>query len=211
MSNSKLAVCVTIIAALIICTCGCTSSSNPTTSPGSPTPSSSQTPLGSLAADNLASAINDRYKALNYTVNTPFTMTKNNDTITYRGVVTDPSQFIGPHQRNVTMVLTLNNATASAVLNDTKRQLQAQGFNNSPDPINSTITTTSTDSWMGYRGPAIVGDVSTEQVQVKVEDLGKCGAPHLEGRGFQMESLPISFVCDRYYEVITDLQTRAAT
>jgi hypothetical protein len=211
MSNSKLAVCVTIIAALIIGTCGCTSSSNPTTSLGSPTLSSSQTPLGSLAADNLASAINDRYKALNYTVNTPFTMTKNNDTISYRGVVTDPSQFIGPHQRNVTMVLTLNNATASAVLNDTKRQLQAQGFNSSPDPLNSTITTTSTDSWMGFRGPAIVGDVSTEQVQVKVVDLGKCGAPHLEGRGFQMESLPINFVCERYYEIITDLQTRAAT
>ncbi|MGZ4880939.1 MAG: hypothetical protein ACXV7G_07735 [Halobacteriota archaeon] len=212
MSNSKLAVCVcvTIIAALIICTCGCTSSSNPTTSPVSPTPSSSQTPFGSLAADNLASVINDRYKALNYTVNTPFTMTKDNDTITYRGVVTDPSQFTGPHQRNVTMVLTPSNTTAYVVLNDTIRRLQAQGFNSSPDPLNSTITTTSTDSWMGYRGPAISGDVSTEQVQVKVADLGKCGAPHLEGRGFQMEYLAISFVCDRYYEVITDLQTRVA-
>jgi hypothetical protein len=109
------------------------------------------------------------------------------------------------------MVLTLNNATARAVLNDTIRQLQAQGFNSSPDPFNTTITTTNNDSWMGYRGPAIVGDASTEQVQVKVEDLGKCGAPHLEGRGVQMESLQISFVCERYYEIITDLQTQAAT
>jgi hypothetical protein len=162
-------------------------------------------------ADNLASAINDRYKALNYTVNTPFTMTKNNDTIIYHGVVTDPSEFIGPHQRNVTMVLTLNNTTASAILNDTVRQLQAQGFNSSPDPLNTTVTTTSKDYWMGYRGPAIPGDVSTEQVQVKVVDLGKCGAPNLEGRGFQLESLSINFVCERYYEIITDLQTRVAT
>jgi len=212
MSNSKLAVCVTIIAALIIGTCGCTSSSNPTTSSGSPTPLSSQTQSGPLTADNLAGAINDQYKALNYTVNTPFTMTKTNDTITYHGVVTDPSEFLRPHQRDVTMVLTLNNTTtASAVLNDTIRQQQAQGFNSSPDPLNSSVTTTSKDYWMGYRGPAIPGDVSTEQVQDKIVDLGVCGAPNLEGRGFQLESLPIDFVCQRYYEIITDHQTLATT
>ena len=87
---------------------GCTSSSN----------------INPLAADNLAGAINDRYKALDYTVTTPFTMTKEKnytvkrtgdnttysitgDVIAYHGVV---SQGNNASLMNVTIVLTTNSS-----------------------------------------------------------------------------------------------------
>jgi hypothetical protein len=118
MKLLTLAICVSIIAALIIGTCGCTSSSN-TASKATATP----TATPKLAADNLADAINARYKELNYTVNTPFTMTKKEDytvtrgdgtvftikggLITYHGLVSSNSS-----RMNVTIMLAPNPISA---------------------------------------------------------------------------------------------------
>ena len=92
-----------ICALVLVATSGCTSSSNTTTSG-----------FGNLAADNLASAINTKYTEQNYTVNTPFTMTKTGDTITYHGVATDGQKVATPYTRNVTVVLVKNRTAAFA-------------------------------------------------------------------------------------------------
>jgi hypothetical protein len=99
---------------------GCTSSSNKAT-------------INPLAADNLAGAINDRYKALsynktlNYTVKTPFTMTKQDDKITYHGVIAEPPDKFMPGiitTFNVTIVLTTNSSTAEDTYSNLKSTLK---------------------------------------------------------------------------------------
>jgi hypothetical protein len=98
---------------------GCTSSSN----------------INPLAADNLAGAINDRYKALsyrtinetlNYTVKTPFTMTKQDDKITYHGVIAEPPDQSTQHINtfNVTIVLTTSSSTAEDTYSNLKSTLK---------------------------------------------------------------------------------------
>jgi len=97
---------------------GCTSSSNKAT-------------INPLAADNLAGAINDRYKALsyngtlNYTVKTPFTMTKQDDKITYHGVIAEPpGKFTLIKTFNVTIVLTTSKSTAEDIYKNSRLALK---------------------------------------------------------------------------------------
>jgi hypothetical protein len=125
MKPFTLAVCVTIIVAIIIGTCGCTSSPNEAT----------PTPAASLAPDNLARALNDMYRENGYTVNAPITMTKLGDTITYHGVVTDPPQKKYPTKQDFTIVLVPDRASALDTYRSSVNTQKALGyledFNNS--------------------------------------------------------------------------------
>jgi hypothetical protein len=139
---------------------GCTSSSN-TSSSGSGT---------TLAPDNLAGAITNQYTAANYTINTPFTMTKQGDTITYKGVVTDGPKVATPYKRNITIVLTPGRTTAWATYNKTIGQQQARGYQKfMSDTAEGNIY------WVGYLGTTYSSNPSTPKVRDDLHDPSNVG------------------------------------
>jgi hypothetical protein len=190
MKPLKLVICVTIVAAMIIGTCGCTSSSN--------TSSSSSAGYGSLAADNLAGTINSLYQSKNYTVNTPFTMTKSGDTITYHGVVTDGPQVATPYKRNVTVVLTPNRTEAFAEYQAAINAQTAQGFQKFESSNSS-----GNIYWVGYYGTTYSSDPSTPQVRLDLHEPMSIGLI-LGGEYFEYLS---SANVNNYYQVLTDSLT----
>jgi|BarGraNGADG00312_1021997.scaffolds.fasta_scaffold39581_1 hypothetical protein len=178
-----------ICALVLVATSGCTSSSNTTTSG-----------FGNLAADNLASAINTKYTEQNYTVNTPFTMTKTGDTITYHGVATDGQKVATPYTRNVTVVLVKNRTAAFAAYQTAINVQKAQGFQQFQ-------TSNSSESifWVGYKGTTFSSDPSVARVRIDLHEPMSIGLI-LGGENF--EYLGSANVID-YYQVLTDQQTLA--
>jgi hypothetical protein len=153
-----------------------------------------------LAADNLAGAINDLYREKNYTVNTPFMMTKSGDTITYHGVVTDGPQKLTPYKRNVTVVLVPDRAAARTTYRSAVDAQKAQGFQEEMSSNSSVVF------WTGYLGTTSPNP-STPRVRV---DLNQ---PFYSGLILGGEYLEILFSADvnNYYQVLTDQQTPVAT
>jgi hypothetical protein len=191
MKPLTLVICVTIVAAMIIGTCGCTSSSNTSSSSGYGT---------TLAPDNLASAINDKYKAENFTVNTPFVMTKQGDTITYKGVVTDGPKVATPYERNVTIVLTPDRATAWTTYNTTISQQQARGYQKF-----TAGTTAGNIYWVGYLGTTFSSNASTPQVRDDLRDPANIGLtlPAANYMWLYLNNADLS----NHYAVLTSEQT----
>ncbi len=183
-----LALCVTLIAALAIGVCGCTTNTNTSTT------------TQKLAPDALAGAINDRYRAHYYTVDTPFTMTTQGNTITYTGVVTDGTKVGTPHKHNVTLVLTPDRATAKTTYNGTISQQKAQGYQE---------FSSSQNSWHGYLGTTSSTDPSTPSVWDQWFDPSENNGLWLPGAsGFEsLDNADLS----SHYEVMVDQQTPAPT
>jgi hypothetical protein len=157
--------------------------------------------VGKLAADNLAGAINDLYKEKNYTVNTPFTMTKNGDVITYHGVVTDGPQKLTPYKRNVTVVLVPDRAAARTTYRSAVDAQTAQGFQEDLSSNSSVVF------WTGYLGTKYPSNNSIPKVRV---DLNQ---PFYSGLILGGEYQEILFSADvsNYYQVLTDQQALVAT
>lgn len=204
MRPLTLVICVSIIAALFVTTCGCTSSSNSSTSATpttSVTPTTSATPgFGTLSADNLAGAINDLYTSKNYTVNTPFTMTKTGDTITYHGVVTDGPKVATPYKRNVTVVLVTDRTAAFAAYQAAINEQKAQGFQ---EFISSNAS--QAIYWVGYLGTTFSSNPSTPKVNMNLNEPTSIG---LILGGEYNEYLNSANV-NNYYQVLTDQQALA--
>ncbi|MGZ4881546.1 MAG: hypothetical protein ACXV7G_10860 [Halobacteriota archaeon] len=199
MKPLTLALCVTIIAALIIGTCGCTSTSNTTSSSSNPFTTQQ------LAPDNLAGAINDKYKAENYTVNTPFTMTKQGNKITYKGVVTDGPKVSTPYKRNITIVLSPDRTTARTTYNNSVSQQQAKGYQKFTSSDNAASI-----YWVGYLGTTYSSDPSTPSVRVRLQDPGQYTSLALPGANLAYEYLS-NVDLSNHFEVTTDQQTPAPT
>ena len=179
-----------ICALVLVATTGCTSSSNTTTSG-----------FGNLAADNLASAINTKYTEQNYTVNTPFVMTKANNTITYHGVVTDGPKLATPYKRNVTVVLTNNRTVAFAAYQSAINTQKAQGFQQF-----TSSNASQNIYWIGYLGTTFSSDPKVAHVRIDLHEPMSIGLI-LGGENF--EYLASANVID-YYQVLTDQQTFAS-
>jgi|GEM_PF-480254 len=184
----ELAACVAIIATLVICTSGCTSSNT----------TSSSSAYGSLAANDLAAAINSLYASKNYTVNTAFTMTTSGDTITYHGVVTDGPQVATPYERNVTVVLTPDRTEAFNVYQAAIDAQEAQGFQQF-----ESSNTSGNIFWVGYLGTTYSSNPSTPQVRI---DLNQPTTIGLILGGEYFEYLGSANV-NNYYQVLTDQMT----
>ena len=189
---------ITAIAVLIMIVSlnvvGCTSSSSSNT----PTPGLFGT---SLAADNLAGAITDLYTEKGYTVNTPFTMTKQGDTITYHGVVTDGLQQLAPYKRDVTIVLERDRASAFATYRAAVNTQKERGY------VEDMSSNSSTVNWVGYLGMKFPpANESTPRVRVDLYAPWPYGlnlaAPYNE---LLLDRADVS----NYYQVITDQQTLA--
>jgi hypothetical protein len=166
------------------------------TSTPSPTPSISPiTGSKTLAAENLAGAIDDLYKSKNYTVNTPFTMTKAGDTITYKGVVTDGPGVLVPFKRTVTVVLTPTRDNAKAVYQTAVNTQKTRGYQEylSSNSAQSTF-------WVGYLGTKYPSNPSTPNVRIDLHEPWGFGLI-LGGKNF--ENLYDADVSS-YYQVLTD-------
>jgi hypothetical protein len=193
-----------VVASLLVAGCTQTTKQTDTVNSILADQSSSNKPTSGfgdkLAADNLAGAIDDLYKEKNYTVNTPFTMTKDGDKITYHGVVTDGPQKLTPYKRNVTVVLVPDRAAARAAYNSTVGTLKAQGFQEYLSSNSSVVF------WTGYLGRT-TADPSTPLVRV---DLNQ---PFYSGLILGGEYHEILFSADvgNYYQVLIDQQTPVAT
>jgi hypothetical protein len=188
MKPLTLAICVTIIATLVIGTCGCTSSSNTSSTSG----------FATISANNLAAAINSLYQSKNYTVNTPFTMTESGGTITYHGVVTDGPQVATPYVRNVTVVLTTDRTTAFAAYQDAINAQMAQGYQKF-----MSSNTTGNIYWVGYLGTTYSSNPSTPQVRIDLNQPSSIGLI-LGGQYFEYLN---SANVGNYYQVLTDQMT----
>ena len=176
---------------MIIGTCGCTSSSNTSSSSGYGT---------TLAPDNLAGAINNQYTASNYTVSTAFAMTKQGDTITYKGVVTDGPKVATPYKRTITIVLTPDRTTAWTIYNRTISQQEARGYQKFTEG-----TTAGNIYWVGYLGTTFSSNPSTPQVRDDLHDPTSIGLT-LPGANYLWLYLNNADLSS-HYAVITSEQT----
>jgi hypothetical protein len=203
-SIAAVAVLLLVVASLLVAGCTQTTKQTDTVNSILADQSSSNKPTSGfgdkLAADNLAGAIDDLYKEKNYTVNTPFTMTNNNGTISYHGVVTDGPQKLTPYKRNVTVVLVPDRAAARAVYKSTVDTQKAQGFQEEMSSNSSVVF------WTGYLGTTSP-DPSTPRVRV---DLNQ---PFYSGLilGGEYQEILFSADVNNYYQVLTDQQTPVAT
>jgi hypothetical protein len=193
MKPLTLVICVTIVAA-IIGTCGCTSSSNTSSSSGYGT---------TLAPDNLAGAISNQYTAANYTVNTPFVMTKQGDTITYKGVVTDGPKVATPYTRNITIVLAPDRTTAWTTYNSTISQQEARGYQKF-----MAYNAEGDTYWTGYLG-GLSSNPSTPQVRDDLHDPSNTGLilPAANYGWLYLTNADLS----NHYAILTNEQTPAQT
>ncbi len=170
-----------MIALVLVGTCGCTSTSTSSSNSASSSPTLSANQK--LALDNLAGAINDKYKAANYTINTPFAMTKEGDTVTYKGVVTDGAWHnTSIYTRNVTIVLTPDRTTANTTLNSAISRFKADGYQQVYYDTHNGVTT-----WNGYLGTSRT--LSTPKVQLELQEPAPLNVPVLPGGNTGSETL----------------------
>lgn len=181
---------------LVISICGCTTS---TTSPNQATsgPASS----GTLAADNLAGAINMVYTDKGYTVNTPFAMTQKGNAITYHGVVTDGEQSAIPYKRDITVVLTKDRSTAWATYDAAIATQKSKNYEES-------ITSNSSGLiyWHGYLGTTNSSNPATPKVYIAMYEPTAYIGLMLGGASGTNEYLNNADV-DNYYQILTNQQT----
>jgi len=205
-SITAIAVLLLVIASLLVS--GCTTSNTPTATPtelptATPTGQATvgSTPsAGSLAADKLAGAIDEKYKSEGYTVNTPFKVTKSGDTITYTGVVTDGQKVLTPKKHNVTVVLTTSRDTAKTAYQASIDEQKANGY---VEYLTSNYSSYS--YWMGYLGTTSSSNPSTPSVTVTLNQ------PYSSGLILPGDSnlyLSSGYVKD-YYQLNTNLETPA--
>jgi hypothetical protein len=206
-SITVIAVLLLVVASLSIA--GCTVSNTPTATPTEPPTAQgvqatvAATPdTSSLGAGNLAGAISDRYKSLNYAVNTPFKVTKSGDTITYTGVVTDGPKVLTPYKRDITIVLTPTRTSARSIYQTSVDAQKTKGYE---EYLSS--NTSSSVYWIGLLGTTSSSNPSTPKIYVVINEPSSYSL-YLPGNP-STESLSTTSVKD-YFEVITTLQTLAA-
>jgi hypothetical protein len=187
-----------VVASLLVS--GCTTPNTPTA-----TPTATTTAQGVQAspgtADNLAGVLTAYYKENNYTVNTPFKMTKSGDTLTYTGVVTDGPKVLTPYKRNITVVLTPTRTTAQTIYQtaiDTQKALGYQEYQKT--------NVSSFSYWIGTLGPQSSSNPSNRVFDM----LNEPGALKLpDNSGFSNGFLSNGVNTKDYFEVITDVSTLA--
>ncbi len=188
-----------MIAVVLVGTCGCTSTSNSASGP------SSSPANQTLALDNLAGAINDKYKAGNYTVNTPFVMTKDGDTITYKGVITDGGNIPPLYTRNITIVLTPDRTTANTTFNSAISQAEASSYHKLASNTVNGVTI-----WNGDQGTSHT--LSTPQVSIRLQEPARSNVLFLPG-GVSLDTGPESLDVNlsNYFEISTNQYAPAST
>src|SRR5665647_390643 len=178
---------------------GCTTSNTSTATPPATATAQGAQPIPG-AADNLAGDITAYYKKNNYTVNTPFTMNKSGDTITYTGVVTDGGKPITPYKRNITIVLTPNRTSARTIYQTAIDKQKALGFQT------NLVSNSSIVYWVGYLGMTSENP-SVPRVFVMLAQSESSGTLRLpDSSGFSNGFLYNENMKD-YLEVITDQAT----
>jgi hypothetical protein len=206
-----IAVLLLVVASLLVS--GCTTSNTSTATPtatATPTVGAQATATvaatpdtRSLAAGNLAGAIDAQYKSKDYTVNTPFKVTKSGDTITYTGIITDGPKVLTPYKRDITIVLTPTRTSARTIYQTSIDAQKAKGYE-------EYLTSNSSGSsiyWIGYLGTTSSSNPSTPKVYVIINEPSSYSL-YLPGNP-STESLSTTSVKD-YFEVITTYQTLAA-
>jgi hypothetical protein len=201
--------CVTLLL-LTVFSAGCTTSNNPTATP-TETPTATPTVqataaatvnTGSLGADKLAGAIDAVYQSKNYTVNTPFTMTKSGDTITYHGVVTDGPKVLTPYKRDITIVLTPTRTSARTIYQAAIDNQKAQGYQEWITSNSSALV-----YWEGLLGTTSSSNPATPKVTDK---LNEPYSSFLVLPGSSLSEYLYGTSTKDYFEVTTFKETLAA-
>jgi len=156
--------------------------------------SSSPTP-GKLAPDNLASAINARYKQLNYTIITPFTKTINGDHIIYKGTVNDGSNFLKPYSRNVTIELIPNREAAIVRFNASITESRNHGLKE--------FMSDGTRYYVGNDGSNVPGGLDTPR-KVRIDILEPGSVVVLPAGGLTIQEYLFNADTSSYYQVVND-------
>jgi arabinogalactan endo-1,4-beta-galactosidase len=194
---TMLAVLLLVVASLLVS--GCTSNTPPATPTATPT--AQATASTGAGADKLAGLITDLYKSKNYTVNTPFNMTKSGDKITYTGVITDGSKVLKPYKHNITIVLTPNRTSARTLYQAAIDNQTAQGYKA------NVISNDTFVYWTGYLGTSSSSTNAPRAFDMlaQPESTGSLRLPDSDGNA----NLFLSGANTDYFEVITDLATVA--
>jgi hypothetical protein len=156
-----------VVASLLVS--GCTTSNTSTATPtATPTAQGAKatvtaTPSG-LSIEKLTGVIDDLYKSKNYTVNTPFTVTKSGDTITYHGIITDGPKVLTPYKRDITIVLTPTRTSARTIYQTAIDKQKAQGY------IEYITSNSSLVYWQGLLGTTTRSNPSTPKVSVDLHE-----------------------------------------
>jgi len=184
---------------------GCTTSNTSTATPtATPTAQGAKatvtaTPSG-LSIEKLTGVIDDLYKSKNYTVNTPFTVTKSGDTITYHGIITDGPKVLTPYKRDITIVLTPTRTSARTIYQTAIDKQKALGFQT------NLVSNSSIVYWVGYLGMTSENP-SVPRVFVMLAQSESSGTLRLpDSSGFSNGFLYNENMKD-YLEVITDQAT----
>jgi hypothetical protein len=189
-----------VVASLLVS--GCTTSNTSTATPtATPTAQGAQATPG---ADNLAGAMTAYYKEQNYTVNTPFKMTKSGDTLTYTGVVTDGSKVLTPYKRNITIVLTPTRTSAGTIYQTAINTQKAQGYQ---EYLKTNYSSYS--YWIGVLGATSSSSNPSNRVFDMLNEPASYGTLKLpDSSGFSNGYIYAN--TKDYFEVITDVSTLAA-
>ena len=185
-----------VVASLLVS--GCTASNTPSAIPTAQGAQATASNTGA-GADKLAGLINDKYKSNDYTVNTPFKMTKSGDTITYTGVITDGPKVLKPYKHNVTIVLTPNRTSAKTIYQAAIDNQTAEGYKA------SRISNEYYVYWVGYLGTTSSSTNAPRAFDMlaQPESAGSLRLPDSESNA----NLFLSGANTDYFEVITDLST----
>ena len=185
--SKKVAAIVALIMIVLLSVAGCV---NENKTPSSPTSSLSS----KLAPNNLASAINTRYKQLNYTVATPFAMTTDGDRIIYKGTVNDGSNFLKPYSRSVTIELIPNREEAIARFNGLITESQNHGFKK--------LMSDGTRYYVGNDGSSTSNFDTPRKVRIDILEPGSVVI--LPAGGLTIQEYLFNADTSSYYQVVND-------